>query len=138
MGNGLFCSPSCQMITETLFPNSICFQVTDRPDWVRSFSKPKTSPTDLSLSTTGLSVYIRFGCLSVRTMWWTVVDAILSMKCAPKPTAPPVSLHGQLLMREFYYLAASVTPNFDKTKVGNLIYPCCALSVDGSTFSFAF
>jgi len=29
-------------------------------------------------------------------------------------TQPPVSLLGQLLWREFYYVVASATPNFDK------------------------
>lgn len=31
-------------------------------------------------------------------------------------TKPPVSLHGQLLWREFFYAAAAGTPNFHKMK----------------------
>jgi len=36
-------------------------------------------------------------------------------------TAPPVSLHGQLIWREWFYTVAAVTPNFDKME-GN---PLC-------------
>ena len=32
---------------------------------------------------------------------------------AGKHSKPPVSLHGQLLWREFYYLVAYATPGFD-------------------------
>lgn len=39
---------------------------------------------------------------------------------AGKHSQPPVSLEGQLLWREFYYLVASATPNFDKME-GNPI-----------------
>lgn len=37
-----------------------------------------------------------------------------------KKTTPPLSLHGQLLWREFFYCAATKNPNFDKM-VGNPI-----------------
>ena len=38
-----------------------------------------------------------------------------------KHSQPPVSLHGQLLWREFFYTVATGTPNFDKME-GN---PVC-------------
>jgi len=31
-----------------------------------------------------------------------------------KKACPPLSLHGQLLWREFFYCAATKNPNFDK------------------------
>jgi len=37
-----------------------------------------------------------------------------------KHSQPPVSLHGQLLWREFYYSVAALTPNFDKM-AGNTV-----------------
>ena len=33
---------------------------------------------------------------------------------ARRHSSPPVSLHGQLLWREFFYTVASITPQFDK------------------------
>ena len=37
-----------------------------------------------------------------------------------KHSQPPVSLHGQLIWREFFYLCAANTPNFGRM-VGNPI-----------------
>ncbi|XP_074417427.1 cryptochrome-2-like isoform X2 [Larus michahellis] len=42
----------------------------ERTAWVCGFKKPETEPTSLSPSTTVLSPYLKFGCLSVRTFWW--------------------------------------------------------------------
>lgn len=42
--------------------------------WVCNFEKPKTSPNSISPSTTVLSPYVTFGCLSVRTFWWRLSD----------------------------------------------------------------
>ncbi|XP_076135908.1 cryptochrome circadian regulator 5 [Alosa pseudoharengus] len=89
----------------------------DKQAWVCSFEKPQTSPNALSPSTTVLSPYIRFGCLSARTFWWRL-SAVYQGK---KHSQPPVSLHGQLLWREFFYTAALGVPNFNKME-GN---PVC-------------
>ncbi|KAL7061693.1 hypothetical protein AAHC03_01937 [Spirometra sp. Aus1] len=94
--------------------------VTERPSWVRGFAKPATAPTGLPISTTGLSPYLRYGCLSVRTAWWALREARRTAKTPASASQPPVSLHGQLLWREFFYLVSSVTPNYDKI-VGNPI-----------------
>jgi len=86
-----------------------------RTDWVAAFQKPNTSPTALiqpmaakpagpfaaaakapssaaqllSPSTTGLSPYLKFGCLSSRLF----ATRLLAIERAAKaPTAPPVSL----------------------------------------------
>jgi len=84
--------------------------------WVLNFEKPKTSPNSLKPSTTVLSPYLKFGCLSPKTMYWEL-DRIYK---TGKHTAPPVSLHGQLLWREFFYCVGANTRNFDKM-VGNPI-----------------
>ncbi|XP_069132654.1 cryptochrome-1-like [Argopecten irradians] len=82
-----------------------------KTNWVCNFEKPKTEPNSLHPSTTVLSPYLKFGCLSPRTMYYRLVDIYKQNK---KHTAPPVSLDGQLLWREFFYTVGSVTPNFDQ------------------------
>jgi len=77
-----------------------------------------TAPNSLSPSTTVLSPYIKFGCLSAALFYYTVADIISSKK---GHTLPPVSLHGQLLWREYFYANSVGTPNFDRM-VGN---PSC-------------
>ncbi|XP_071820766.1 cryptochrome-1-like [Apostichopus japonicus] len=83
-----------------------------RDKWVCNFEKPKTSPNSLKASTTVLSPYLKFGCLSVRSFYYGI-QAVYSGKTHSKP---PVSLHGQLLWREFFYTAAAGTPNFHQMK----------------------
>ena len=72
----------------------------------------------LSPSTTALSPYLKFGCVSSR-LFAAKLRAVYSA-AKGKHSAPPVSLMGQLLWREFYYAAALGTPNFGKM-VGNPI-----------------
>jgi cryptochrome len=69
-----------------------------RRAWVASFEKPKTAPTALEPDTTGLSPYMKFGCVSARRFWHALDAAVAGAKgpCSK----PPVSLHGQLLWRE--------------------------------------
>ncbi|CAM5171923.1 unnamed protein product [Eretmochelys imbricata] len=88
----------------------------NRTAWVCNFQKPQTEPNSLSPSTTVLSPYIKFGCLSVRTFWWRLAEIYQGRK----HSSPPVSLHGQLLWREFFYTAGAGIPNFNKME-GNPI-----------------
>ncbi|KAL3841767.1 hypothetical protein ACJMK2_019869 [Sinanodonta woodiana] len=88
-----------------------------KTNWICTFEKPKTEPNSLIPSTTVLSPYLKFGCLSVRTFYYRLQEVYLQNK---KHTQPPVSLHGQLLWREFFYTAGAGTPNFDKME-GNPI-----------------
>ncbi|XP_066479285.1 cryptochrome-1-like [Tiliqua scincoides] len=85
--------------------------------WVAKFKKPRTIPNSLLPSTTGLSPYFSFGCLSVRTFFHRLSKIYAQSK---NHSLPPVSLQGQLLWREFFYTVASSTPNFTKM-VGNPI-----------------
>uniref|UniRef100_A0A182YN81 Photolyase/cryptochrome alpha/beta domain-containing protein n=1 Tax=Anopheles stephensi TaxID=30069 RepID=A0A182YN81_ANOST len=89
-------------------------EVLGRKAWVCNFEKPNTSPNSLEPSTTVLSPYLKFGCLSVRLFYSRISDTIKGQK----HSQPPVSLIGQIMWREFYYCVAAVTPNFDKM-VGN-------------------
>lgn len=79
--------------------------------WVAAFEKPKTHPNSLEPSTTVLSPYLKFGCLSSRLFYQKLTDVL---KRHAKHSKPPVSLLGQLLWREFYYTAAAFEPNFDR------------------------
>jgi len=88
----------------------------ERKSWVCKFEKPKTSPNSLEPSTTVLSPYLKTGCLSPRVMYFRLTDIYRGNS----HSAPPVSLMGQLLWREFFYLVGSATPNFDKME-GNPI-----------------
>ena len=85
-----------------------------RKAWIRTFEKPKTKPNSLEPSTTVLSPYLKFGCVSVRTFWHEL------QKIERQVSQPPTSLTGQLLWREFYYASAFCCPNFDQMK-GNPI-----------------
>ena len=81
--------------------------------WVAGFEKPKTSPNSLDPSTTVLSPYLKFGCVSPRLMYEQLQ---LVYKSAGKYSQPPVSLYGQLLWREFFYTCGSGVENFDQMK----------------------
>lgn len=84
--------------------------------WICEFEKPNTSPNSIEPSTTVLSPYIKFGCLSSRLFY----QRIKNVYKGSKHSKPPVSLEGQMIWREFYYSAAAATPNFDKM-IGNRI-----------------
>ncbi|XP_012284946.1 cryptochrome-1 isoform X2 [Orussus abietinus] len=88
----------------------------ERKAWVASFGRPKMTPQSLLPSQTGLSPFLRFGCLSTRLFYYQLTDLYKKIK----KTAPPLSLHGQLLWREFFYCAATKNPNFDRMQ-GNPI-----------------
>jgi len=89
----------------------------ERKAWVANFEKPKMTPQSLVNTNTGLSPYLRFGCLSARMFYWKLTELYKKVK---KKQEPPLSLHGQLLWREFFYTAATNNPNFDKM-IGNPI-----------------
>lgn len=85
-------------------------QTTKRPAFVASFEKPKTSCTSTSgASTTVLSPYMSMGCLSPRTMWHALTEASERAPASVPKSKPPVSLHGQLLWRDFNNLIAHAT-----------------------------
>lgn len=87
-----------------------------RTKWICAFEKPNTSPNSLEPSTTVLSPYLKFGCLSSRLFYQRIKDVYKGSK----HSQPPVSLEGQLIWREFYYTVAAATTNFDRM-VGNKV-----------------
>ena len=83
-----------------------------RTQWVSTFEKPKTSPNALSVDTTGLSPYVKHGCVSPRRFYHELTK-VYDKFPASKLSKPPVSLHGQLMWREYNNLMGYTTPNFD-------------------------
>eukprot|EP00996_Jenningsia_fusiforme_P007189 NODE_957_length_1796_cov_26.925014_g843_i0.p1 GENE.NODE_957_length_1796_cov_26.925014_g843_i0~~NODE_957_length_1796_cov_26.925014_g843_i0.p1 ORF type:complete len:532 (-),score=72.53 NODE_957_length_1796_cov_26.925014_g843_i0:133-1728(-) len=80
-------------------------KIMSQPNYVATFEKPKTScVATKEMSTTVLSPYMALGCLSPRTMWYAI-DASCK-RSSLKKSQPPVSLHGQLLWRDFNNLMA--------------------------------
>jgi len=84
-----------------------------RKEWVAAFKKPDTRPTSLEPDTTGLSPYLKFGCVSVRDMYHQLQEVYAS---SSSHSSPPQSLEGQLLWREFFYFQGFTTKNFDTMK----------------------
>ena len=78
---------------------------------VVSFSKPDTAPNSLKPSTTSLSPYLKFGCVSAALFYEKLDDLIRKHRNA---TSPPVSLIGQLYWREYFYSRSFTIPNFDR------------------------
>ncbi|CAM9759105.1 unnamed protein product, partial [Phaeothamnion confervicola] len=91
-----------------------------RGRWVAEFEKPNTSPNSLEPSTTVLSPYVKFGCLGARRFWHAVAAVLAAQSSGGRHSAPPVSLHGQLLWREHFYLCGHAIPNFGRME-GNPI-----------------
>uniref|UniRef100_A0A673GR00 Cryptochrome-1 n=1 Tax=Sinocyclocheilus rhinocerous TaxID=307959 RepID=A0A673GR00_9TELE len=89
----------------------------ERKAWVANFERPRMNANSLLASPTGLSPYLRFGCLSCRLFYFKLTDLYRKVK---KNSSPPLSLYGQLLWREFFYMAATNNPRFDKME-GNPI-----------------
>ncbi|KAG9335192.1 hypothetical protein JZ751_005541 [Albula glossodonta] len=89
----------------------------ERKAWVANFERPRMNANSLLASPTGLSPYLRFGCLSCRLFYFKLTDLYKKVK---RHSSPPLSLYGQLLWREFFYTAATNNPRFDKME-GNPI-----------------
>ncbi|RLN50071.1 hypothetical protein BBJ29_000909 [Phytophthora kernoviae] len=77
------------------------------------FKKPNTSPVSVDApSTTSLSPYVTFGCLSAREFFTRVM--VIQLEFEERPACPPqVTLEGQLMWREFFYCYAVSVPHFD-------------------------
>ncbi|KAJ3216969.1 hypothetical protein HDU67_008698 [Dinochytrium kinnereticum] len=81
-------------------------------DKVIKFEKPKTSPAAYNpADTTILSPHLKFGTLSCRLFYSELMEVYKTVK---KHSEPPVSLLGQLLWREFYYVVAYYTPKYSR------------------------
>uniref|UniRef100_A0A665VDQ0 Cryptochrome-2-like n=1 Tax=Echeneis naucrates TaxID=173247 RepID=A0A665VDQ0_ECHNA len=89
----------------------------DKKVWVANLEHPRVNTCSLYASPTGLSPYLRFGCLSCRVLYYNLRELYMKLR---KRCSPPLSLFGQLLWREFFYTAATNNPNFDRME-GNPI-----------------
>ncbi|XP_034445014.1 cryptochrome-1b [Hippoglossus hippoglossus] len=90
----------------------------ERKAWVANSECPRMNANSLLASPTGLSPYLRFGCLSSRLFYFKLTDLYRKEK---ENSKPPLSFYGQLLLREFFYTTATNNPCFDKME-GN---PVC-------------
>jgi len=80
------------------------------------FEKPRTSPVAVDApSTTSMSPYLAFGCLSAREFFYRIMFIQLQFPLRPGPTQ--VTLEGQLMWREFFYCYACGTPSFDSQEL---------------------
>lgn len=50
----------------------------ERKAWVASFGRPKMTPQSLLASQTGLSPYLRFGCLSTRLFYYQLTGCFVA------------------------------------------------------------
>ncbi|KAM3851165.1 cryptochrome-2 [Vipera latastei] len=89
----------------------------ERKAWVANYERPRMNASSLLASPTGLSPYLRFGCLSCRLFYYRLWELYKKVK---RDGTPPLSLYGQLLWREFFYTAATNNPKFDRME-GNPI-----------------
>ncbi|KAF6102847.1 cryptochrome circadian regulator 2 [Phyllostomus discolor] len=80
----------------------------ERKAWVANYERPRMNANSLLASPTGLSPYLRFGCLSCRLFYYRLWDLYKKVK---RNSTPPLSLFGQLLWREFFYTAATNNPS---------------------------
>ena len=91
---------------------------TSAPARIAAFEKPLTDPSAYApVATTRLSAHLKFGSLSVRTMYAALRGA---EQAAGPHSLPPTSLVGQLLWREMFTAIGAATPNYDRM-VGNPI-----------------
>ncbi|XP_063800391.1 cryptochrome-2 isoform X2 [Pseudophryne corroboree] len=103
----------------------------ERKAWVANYERPRMNATSLLASPTGLSPYLRFGCLSCRLFYYRLRELYQKVK---KNSPPPLSLYGQLLWREFFYTAATNNPKFDQME-GNPI--CVQIPWDRNSAALA-
>ncbi|KAL9097099.1 MAG: hypothetical protein Q9163_006371, partial [Psora crenata] len=85
-------------------------------NYTATFSKPATAPTAFRpQSTTLLSPHHHFGSLSVRLLYWRVMDVLKDYPKSKQSTIP-TNLIGQLLFRDMYFGAqARLGHHFSQT-----------------------
>ena len=90
-------------------------KVISQNDYVNCFNKPKSISTNIQgnpmePTTTGLSPYISTGCLSIRRLW----NSCSEIQQSSEHTVPPVSIQGQIMFREMFYLLSRSVENWDQ------------------------
>lgn len=59
--------------------------------WVANFERPRMNANSLLASPTGLSPYLRFGCLSCRLFYFKLTDLYRKVKESRSGAAPDAS-----------------------------------------------
>ncbi|KAL2043066.1 hypothetical protein N7G274_004126 [Stereocaulon virgatum] len=93
-------------------------EIISNTQYTATFSKPDTAPTAFApQATTLLSPHHHFGSLSVRLLYWRVMDVLASYK--GKQSTIPTNLIGQLLFRDMYFGAQAPLGYCFAQTVGN-------------------
>ena len=94
------------MCTRAANPSGLheCTSTWARNGYIAEFEKPKTSPNSLNPSTTVLSPYLKFGCVSPRVFY----HALLQVYKDVKKHTPPSSLAGRATPLERVFLLQRV------------------------------
>ena len=79
---------------------------------IKNQTKYNTNRNTLSIETSLLSAYIKFGCISIREVYWKIIDKLGKNN----------TLISQLFWREFYYYIAYYFPQVLKGKNYNEKY----------------
>ncbi|CAG0887483.1 unnamed protein product [Darwinula stevensoni] len=80
----------------------------------RNFYLPNQARPDLLGPSRSLSPYLRYGCLSIRKMYWGIHDLFAEIHKGKPPCH--VHLTAQLIWRDFFYAMSVGNPNYDRVK----------------------
>ena len=75
----------------------------ERKAWVASFGRPKMTPQSLLASPTGLSPYLRFGCLSTRLFYHALSDLYRKVSVVQ-------NIYGQRFILKMFRLKSVILP----------------------------
>ncbi|UZJ57312.1 hypothetical protein CBS101457_006632 [Exobasidium rhododendri] len=103
---------SCNISSESAVPGgehealSRLEKIVKDSSYIATFAKPKSSPAQdhTDPSTTLLSPFLKFGCLSIRKLWYDTHESSQKYKGKGKTTIPE-NYEGQVLFREMYACA---------------------------------
>ena len=96
---------------------------------VAKFSKPKTAPTSLEPSTSLMSPYLKFGCVSVRELYWRAKDITTAWLPAQEVTRGPENMVGQVSYEALHALSNAVRLTLSSLSSGT----CTTLQVSFAT-----
>lgn len=85
----------------------------ERKAWVASFGRPKMTPQSLLPSQTGLSPYLRFGCLSTRLFYYQLTDLYKKVR----DVLPQAKLFMKMMMRDVSIAHKIYRENFSQVSI---------------------
>ncbi|CAH1799144.1 unnamed protein product [Owenia fusiformis] len=76
----------------------------------KGFMMPNQFKPNMAAPPTSMAAHLRFGCISVREMYWAIHDTFEKVRKEDSPT----QLTGQLVWREFFYTMSVGNKDYDK------------------------